>query len=304
MILEGDTSVITAIKLKKRLMDLGEPHDHLKILCICDGGLMKGAYSVGVGLALEELGYTNVFTDFVGVSSGAVSSAYYLGGNTHEGGKLIYEECCSRRFLNPWHFWAPADIQYIVDVMKGLTGKAVRFNKVFTSPTKLHIGVSDFKTARPKLITPQNTEELLDSIRASILLPSVARGYAYLNGRRYFDGGVAYPHIIDEAVSTIEFTHVLILTSQNYKEENVSRFETFVCSTIFRQRMSKMGLLAFINRRKARREALDKLMSRNDVSSLLVWGDGTISGTERDGSKVKAVVELSKKWWLEVMANN
>ena len=304
MILEGDKSVVEAIKEKKRLIDTGEAHDHLKILCICDGGLIKGAYSVGVGLALEELGYTDVFTDFVGVSSGAVSAAYFLGGNTYQGGTLIYDECCSKRFLSLWRFWAPVDTDYIIDTLKGVTNKPLRIKEIFESPTKLHIGVSDFQTAKPKLICPQSEDELLESIRASILLPSVAKGKVYLAGRRYFDGGVSYPHIIHEAVATIDFSHVLILTSQNYKEENVSKFEKLICSTIFRHRISSRGLFAFNNRRRARREALDALLKDTSVSSLLVWGDGSIKGAERDREKVKGVVERYKKRWLDIMAED
>ncbi len=304
MILEGDRSVVAAIKEKKRLMDSGKPHEHLKILCICDGGLIKGAYSVGVGLALEELGYTDVFTDLVGVSSGAVSAAYFLGGNTYQGGTLIYDECCSKRFLNRLRFWAPVDTNYIIDVLKGVTNKPLKMNKIFKSPTKLHIGVSDFETAQPRLIYPQSEEELLESIRASILLPSVATGKVYLDGRRYFDGGVSYPHIVHEAVTNIDFSHVLILTSQNYNQENVSKFETLVCSIIFRHRVSRRGLFAFNNRRRARREAVDELLKNTSVSSLLVWGDGSIGGAEHDGAKVKEVVERYKKAWLDIMAGN
>ena len=302
MILEGNRSVVAAIKEKKRLMDAGEPHEHLKILMICDGGLIKGAYSVGVGLALEELGYTTVFTDVVGVSSGAPSVAYFIGGNIYQGGTLIYDECCSKRFLSRLRFWAPVDTNYIIDVLKGVTNKPLRMNEIFKSPTKLHIGVSDFQMATPKLICPQNEDELLESIRASILLPSVAKGRVFLNGKRYFDGGVSYPHVIHEAVTTIDFTHALILSSQNYKEETVSKFETLICSTIFRHRISKRGLFAFNNRKRARQEALTKLAQNCNVQSLVVWGDGSIGGTERDGEKVKQVVERSREWWLNIMA--
>ena len=285
-------------------MDVGEPHEHIKILCIADGGLIKGAYSVGVGLALEELGYTNVFSDVVGVSSGAPSAAYFLGGNIYQGGTVIYDECCSKRFLSRLRFWAPVDTDYIIDVLKGITNKPLRIKEIFNSPTRLHIGVSDFTTAQPKLICPQNEDELLQSIRASILLPSVAKGSVYLAGRRYFDGGVSYPHVIHEAVTTIDFTYVLILTSQNHKEDNISKFETFVCSTIFRHRISKLGLFAFNNRRRARREALAELAQNRTVQSLVVWGDGSIGGTERDSAKVKEVVDRYKKWWLDIMAEN
>ncbi|MEK7462556.1 MAG: patatin-like phospholipase family protein [Patescibacteria group bacterium] len=301
MILEGDRSVVSAIKEKKRLLDAGAPHEQLKILMICDGGLIKGAYTVGVGLALEELGYTDVFNDVVGISSGAPSAAYFLGGNIYQGGTLIYDECCSKRFLNRWRFWAPVDTNYIVDVLKGVTNKPLCLNKIFNSASRLHIGVSDFSTARPLLIQPTSETELLESIRASILLPSVARGKVFINGHRYFDGGVAYPHIISEAIKKIDFTHVLVLTSQNYQEETVPWFESLICSTIFRHRISRRGLFAFNNRRRARREALEKLTNNMDVRALVVWGDGSIGGTERNSEKVKAVVERSKAWWLEVM---
>jgi predicted patatin/cPLA2 family phospholipase len=304
MILEGDLSVVAAIKEKKRLMDAGEPHDHLKIMMICDGGLIKGAYSVGVGLALEELGYTNVFTDVVGVSSGAPSVAYYLGGNIYQGGTLIYDECCSKRFLSRWRFWAPVDTNYIIDVLRGVTNKPLRVDRIFSAHSRLHIGVSDFFTAKPKLIQPTTESELLESIQASILLPSVARGKVFIKGKRYFDGGVAYPHIINEAIEKIDFTHALVLTSQNYREETVPWFESFICATIFRHRISQRGLFAFNNRRRARREALERLVRNDKTQSLVVWGDGSIGGVERNSAKVQGVVERSRKWWLGVMAGN
>lgn len=301
MILEGDMSVVRALKEKKRLMEIGQPHDHLKILLICDGGLIKAAYSVGVGLALEELGYTNVFSDVVGVSSGAPSAAYLLGGNINVGSTLVYDECCSRQFLSRWRFWAPVDTNFIIDVLRGTTGKSLKIKEIFASPSRLHIGVSDFETAEPKLISPTSASELYESIRASILLPSVARGKVFLNGRRYFDGGVSEPHIISEAVAEIDFTHALILTSQNHNDNQVSLFEKLVCSTIFRHRISAKGLLAFNNRKKARQEALAKLFENKNIQSLLVWGDGTIGGTERNSEKIKAVVQRYKKEWLDVM---
>ena len=85
MIFEGDSSVIEAIKEKKRLRDSGQPHAHIKPMLFIDGGLMKGAYGVGAGLAMEELGYFDVFTSAVGVSSGAPSAAYFIAGDTKRG---------------------------------------------------------------------------------------------------------------------------------------------------------------------------------------------------------------------------
>lgn len=82
MILEGNNSVIQAIKEKKRLMDAGEAHDHIQPLFIIDGGLMKGVYGTGAVIAIDELGYTTCFSAVAGVSSGAVAAAYLLSENT------------------------------------------------------------------------------------------------------------------------------------------------------------------------------------------------------------------------------
>jgi len=152
MILEGDTAVIDAIKEKKRLMDAGKEHGHIKPLLIVDGGLMKAAYGVGAGLALEETGLSKVFTSVVGISSGAPSAAYFISGDVHIGARILDEECCTRKFLNMWRFWNQLDTEYLISALKGATGKGINIEKVFSSPTELYIGVSDFKTGKPNLL--------------------------------------------------------------------------------------------------------------------------------------------------------
>jgi len=44
MIFEGDKGVIDAIKEKKRLMEAGEAHGHIRPLLIIGGGLMRGVF--------------------------------------------------------------------------------------------------------------------------------------------------------------------------------------------------------------------------------------------------------------------
>jgi len=301
MILEGDNSVIDALKEKKRLMDVGEAHGHIKILCICNGGLIKGAYSVGVGLALEESGFTSVFTDFVGVSSGAPSAAYFLGGNVYSGSSLIYDECTSKEFLNPWRFWSPMDINFLDTVLQGATGKALRMKQIFDSPTRLHIAVTDMQTAEPVLISPTNGSDLCTVIKASVLIPSMTNQRVYFNGKQYMDGGFSSPHALHQALTIIDFTHVLILTSQNFHEDKVSFVETLTNKTIFRLRSTTVGRLAIKMRKAAQQKALDDVLQRSDVKSLIVWGDGSLSGSERDARKIREVVERYRTWWLGLL---
>jgi predicted patatin/cPLA2 family phospholipase len=264
MILEGDKSVIEALKEKKRLLSSGQSHEHLKILCICNGGLIKGAYSVGVGLALEELGYTDVFDDFVGISSGAASAAYFVGGNVNEGGSLIYDECCSKSFLNLKKFWNVINYDFLEDVLEGKTNKALRFEKIFSSPTSLYIGIADFETGAPLLVSPKNKNDLLAAIRASAFMPHLSKEVAYVSSRQCMDGGFASPHIIEKILTDIDFTHVLILTSQNHKEKNIPWHEHFLCATIFRYRFSKSGLKSALERKQSLKKALELVMKQEN----------------------------------------
>ncbi len=139
MIYEGEHSVIDAILEKKRLMDAGGEHDHIRPLLIIDGGLMKGVYGGGAVLAFEELGLASVFTSAVGISSGAPTVAYLLSGEVRKSASLFYEECCSRKFLNMWRFWNQVDTFYFDAVFRGVTGKGIEAKKVLASPVKVDI---------------------------------------------------------------------------------------------------------------------------------------------------------------------
>lgn len=77
MILEGDTSVIKAIKEKKRLLDTDAPHEHIRPLLVICGGLMRGVYGGGAVTALSDQGYGEVFDDIIGLSTGAPTAAYF-----------------------------------------------------------------------------------------------------------------------------------------------------------------------------------------------------------------------------------
>jgi predicted patatin/cPLA2 family phospholipase len=168
----------------------------------------------------------------------------------------------------------------------------------------LHIGVSDFYTAIPFLIKPKTEEDIFSAINASTLLPGLTSERAYIKDTRYMDGGFSSPHILEEALEKIEFTHVLILTSQNKDDYKVGLLETILNETVFRGSLTKLGLLAARTRKKSRLEALQKLKERTGIKYLLVWGDGSINGTEQNSKKIKSVVNRYKKSWLEVMSKD
>ena len=301
MILEGDNSVIDAIKEKKRLMDAGEDSDHIRLLLVMDGGLMKGAYTVGTGLAFEELGYTQVFSNIVGVSSGAPMAAYLIADQTKETASMLWEELSSRKFINMWRIWNQVNTFYAAAVLRGVTGRGIDTDKVFASDTNIYIGVANFETGKPKLIQPKTGEELLQAIQASILMPNVSSDIVKFNDIRYADGGFTKPHVLRLAMDEIDATHVLILTNQDQTVSTIPLFERVLNHTLYRWRMPAPLRFAAHERRKERHKVLDDMEKNYKKPYALIWGNHSILSMERDGKKVERVVEASRKWWIELL---
>ena len=297
MIFEGDKSVIEAIKEKKRLRDAGAPHAHIKPLLVIDGGLMKGAYGVGAGLALEEGGYSAAFSSVVGISSGAPSAAYLVAGEVHIGAELVWDECCSKAFINKWRVWNQVNTTHFINAVRGETGKGLDTGKVFASPTELYIGVSNFKSGEPSLIKPKDGEALFQAMQASILMPNVSTDIVTIDDIRYVDGGFTRPHILRKAIDEIEATHVLVITNQDHTVTTIPRLERFLNHTLFRWRMPKALRFAAHERRKERMKAIKYMEEQYGKPYALVWGDHSIRSTEQNPHKVRAVIEKSRKWW-------
>lgn len=301
MIFEGNQSVIDAIKEKKKLIDSGQPHEHIKIMLFVDGGLMKGAYAVGAGLALEELGYNHCFSSIVGVSSGAPSVAYFVSKETYRGASLLWEECCSRKFMNVWRFWNQEDTNFLINLLKR-GAKQLHTQEIFSSPVNLYIAVTNYQTGEPRLIKPCTDTELFTVLQASVLMPNISTDVVRLEGERYVDGGFCRPHALRLAIDEIDASHILVLTSQDKHVTKLPKIERFLSQTIFRWRMSKSLRTAAYARKLARLEAIAYIQNHHLAPAAFIWGDGSIGSMERNPKKIKDVVERSRQWWHELLS--
>ena len=301
MILEGDNSVIEIIKEKKRLMDAGAAHEHIKLLLIIDGGLMKGAYGTGAAIALTELSLLEVFTAIVGVSSGAVISAYTLAGQARLGASMMWEELCTKQLWNPWNLRNPLNTPFLANILNGQTGKFLDDTAVLNYPVPFYLGLSDYETGQPVLFLPKNRDELVTGIHASISMPGATVKKIFIHGTRYVDGASTIPHILEHSIATLPATHVLIITNQDKTTASIPWFEKFLCNTVFRGRFSKRLRQASTERRETRHAFLEKLLGEARLPSAVIWGNGHIGSFERDGVKIKNVIEQSRLWWRQLL---
>jgi predicted patatin/cPLA2 family phospholipase len=301
MIFEGEHSVIKAIREKKRLMEEGLPHEHIRPLMVQGGGLMRGAYGAGAALALEELGFTNSFTSLVGVSSGAPTIAHFAAGTTAQGINILLEECSNPKFVNPWRFWNQVDTKFFLNTIRYDERKRIEVDKVLANPAEIYFGVAEYKTALPKLLKPENEDHFFKCMHASINMQNVSPYKIIIDGIHYADGGFSRPHVISEAAKTLNPTHMLIITNNDRDFTPISRTEKLLNQTIFRLRLNGVLAQAINTRRESRDAAIESAIS-GGIKTAVVWGDGSISGVEQNAKKIASAVEASRTWWHGLFA--
>ncbi len=192
-------------------------------------------------------------------------------------------------------------MEFFERVLAGETGKGLSFDKIFSHSVPLYIGVSEYVTGKPALLSPKNKTDLLRSIRASMSIPGAVTLPSIINNIRYVDGAASKPHVLDLAYNTLEATHVLIITNQDKGTKHISWLEHFVNNTFFRYRMTAPLRLATNWRREIRHEFVDMVFKASSKPTVFVWGDGSVSSKESDSILIQDTIEKSRQWWLELL---
>lgn len=300
MILEGDTSVIDALKEKKRLMDSGEDSGHIRPLLFVGGGMMQGAYGVGAVEAISKCGYTDVFAYYAGVSCGAASIAYMLSGNVDEGKRVTYEDCCSKDFFDIFRLNNMFSGIAFENALRGHTGKPLEVKEVLKYNDSFYIGATRYSDGESAILHPQNAEELFLYLRASMTQPGVSSERAEIDGVRYVDGACADPSVLEKVIDKTKPTHVLIVANQSRGIKKNKLVESFLFAAVFRSIPARTRNV-ILTRTDRYMRLLTELTKDSSVPVLVSWGNGSIKPLERDSSIVKNVIEDSKIFWDNVL---
>ena len=301
MILEGDNRVIDALKEKKRLMEAKQEHGHIRPLLMVGAGLMKGVYGAGAMVALEELGYRQVFSSAVGLSSGAPTLAYFLAGQAAVLPGLIAEDVASTKLIRPLHLRNVVNLEYFVDILRGATGRGLNFPALLRTPTDFKVAVSAYKTARPVFFTPGSENVFMDCMRATVAIPGIVTQKVKIDGARYVDGASTQPYALDAAYQTIDATHVLAIMNQDRDASHSPRMEKFISATLVRHRFSPALLEASTLRHAARNQFAQQAIA-GPIPTTVVWGDARVGSYEREATYLYEVTEASRVWWRELLS--
>jgi len=178
---------------------------------IVEGGAMRGAWAAGVLAYLHERGRRQY--DFVyAASSGACSAAYFVA-DMWEPGLAIWRElaCNVVRKSNLLRRKPIIDLAYLVDhVIR--TRVPLSVAALQQVPTKFFIVLTDCHTGEPVYFHVCD-DRVFAALRATSSMPLATRGFDFVDGQPYADGGVADPIPLRRAIQdgatdiTVVLTH-------------------------------------------------------------------------------------------------
>ncbi len=271
--------VIEAFKSKRDDPE-GEGKKHKLVVLILGGG-MRGPYSAGQVMGLNEMGLTADKVDVVvGISAGAGTGSYYMTGpeGTRKGASIFYDECDTPAFLNVARATHMLDSTVVGGVMRGeekyldqavIRKSKTEFYAVVTRKESQEAELIDVKNAKPDLVTP---------IEASMNVPLLRAPGIKVNENslsiEYIDGGfdpLPLQLLIDKfKPADGRDLNFLVLTNMPF-----NTIETFSESTGVAKYLPRAGspgtIKKFLQVARDLRKLLESFKKEQNVNIGILW---------------------------------
>ena len=294
--------VIGALRRKRALLTAGDDlHEEIRPALVISGGILMGAFGGGVVTALYEQGFAEVFDHVIGVSTGAPTAAYFLGGNPRLGASIYAEECCTKNFIDYLRWENVVDIGYLDRVFRGVTGKVVS-ESVHSSRTKLWISLTDMHTGDPLHVHPESHEELHTALAGACRMPGVCSDEYLVRGRSVCDGALSdamplhFLHNLNPAP-----THVLVVANYpSYGQSRMHRFlEGILYNVLLREKVS-LQIRKLVRSRFAHfHRVIGEAQRATAPKTAVLWGGNFVSALEQNSEKLAQHTARAEKWWAQ-----
>jgi len=194
----------------------GQRADGLRIALAIEGGGMRGTVSAGMALALAERGLLPAFDAVYGSSAGAITGAWLV--SSRPEGMRGWADPVYARTLIRWSALLRgrpvADVRRLIEVLY-ITEHPMDFESVLASEVPLHPLATDASTGAASDLRPLMSDpaRLRLALRASASLPFLAGPPVSLDGRRFYDAGVAESIPLRTPLAQ-GVTHLVVLRSR------------------------------------------------------------------------------------------
>lgn len=280
---EGSPNVFKRLEEKRRLLEAGLPHNHIRPILIILGGGLRGAFSAGAVCALKDAGYihpTNpaldTFDAVIGSSTGAPVAACFLGGNLPVGATVYHEECVDRPFFSLSRYATgkgpAADVQYLCRVFRGEEGrKPLNQSRIYASRSKFFTAATRVESGKIELLDAKKTHpDVVEAVHISIAIPGLYKPHVEHKGVRYTDGGFGHPYPIDTILKKFPRATDVVVVSNTAEKVAVSApsvAEKIVVSRLVSEPVRSL----FLSKHTLFNEALSKVRRDRARNYLTLW---------------------------------
>jgi len=233
----------------------------LKTALVLQGGGMRGIFGAGVCCALQELGYSEGFDEFYGVSAGALNGAYFLSGQAPYGATIYYQNINNKHFINFFRFKKIVDIDFLMNIIVKV--KPLNTKRLLSSSTVFNIMLTEVSSGKAVIFRKGNFKntDLLKILEATAAMPLAYDIPINIQGVDYLDGGVSCPIPIKEAIDNGCTDILVVLTRpKSYKPVSSRGILNRCFIKPMMQRHSKNFYAVYINRDRIHREQLQIIM--------------------------------------------
>ena len=252
--------VIEAIKARASNGD--SRNDERKLGLVIEGGSVRAASSAGGAVVLAQLGYSNTFDNVYATSSGVMNAAYFISNQPLTGISVYFENCVSRRFVNPLRFWKIIDADYIFDKV-AVDEKPLDTECVLASPSRLQVAALDCADGEGFMIDTKTSDTpLLQCLKASAAIPVFYNRAVEVDGRKCIDGGLRIPFPLKQAIEQGCTDILVMLTRPRGYLSQPSHFYKRLIFNIMCARGHRGLNQAFADRYKYSREYRDIAFGR------------------------------------------
>ena len=237
---------------------------------------MRGVYSGGVLVALDELGLNSVFDEVYAESAGAINACYFLSGQASMGIRIYTEDLQTLRFLNPLRARSIINIDYVTDVVLAHV-KPLDMNAVLASKSNLFVAITNALDGSPRLVDVKHENLPLSTLlKATTAIVPLYNRAVILDGIPYVDGGISNPIPICSALDA-GCTHILVLLTRppDFQMLPSSGLQQFALSLMLRGWRQEFVKKYYTERLQRYKLARDLALGRTPCqASIAVIGPG------------------------------
>lgn len=299
---EAEKKILARLVVRR---DHEDGWENIRPVLLILGGSMRGPYGAGAVSALYQAGFGRVFQTVVGVSTGAATTAYFLGGEKQIalGASLYYEECTRKEFMNPLRRRRKVDIDRLIGWMSH-GPKALDVVAIQNHPTQFYVSAIT-RHGRQELINAKTAQpDLLTAIKSSMALPGLYGEWVTVNSRQYCDGGFNQPIPITTIIKKFDPTDIVILPNQT--ETIALNFQPnigdAVAGLLTLRQLGFRKSWEVYNRKRLYRNTLHSQVLGHSNIAILWPPDGGLHEGTTDPIKLKSAFEASRQstqGWLE-----